>query len=196
MVFLQALFDSIMGKTLPLEKFTAREHQIIRIFHVACGDCNGCVLELQALTGAAYDISSSGIMFVDHPKGADLLLITGLLNRPMIPYLEKSWELMPEPKAIITLGMCAVNRHIFDGNYTVFDESSGGEDCILQIEGCPPSPSMIMKKLMNLRIDQDQKVNLPSSPLSLSHSESPEHLPLIDENCDNLKESETDTKDH
>lgn len=196
MAFLQALYDSIMGRTLSLEKFTNHQNSVLKVFHVACGDCNGCVLELQALMGAAFDLSSSGIVFVDHPSGADLLLITGLLNRPMIPYLERSWEFMTEPKAIVTLGKCANNRHIFKENYTVFAESADGDECILQIDGCPPSPSRIMKNLMNLKVDQNQgKVLYRDSPSSF-HSESLEHSPSICENCDSLAESGIDTEYH
>ncbi|EUK18253.1 NADH-ubiquinone oxidoreductase 20 kDa subunit [Commensalibacter papalotli (ex Servin-Garciduenas et al. 2014)] len=191
MAVIRALFDSVFGKVKPLDKKTGHTDQILHLFAVPCGDCNGCVLEVMALRGAAFDISASGLVFVDHPAIANILLISGVLTRSMIPYLEKNWELMPEPKAIVSIGSCAINQGVFEENYAVLKESTGGEDCILEIEGCPPAPQQIMEGLLGL-LGLSVQVDLNSRPhhhLShLSPCEEPQHLLLINENSDSLKE--------
>ncbi len=186
MVFIRAIIDSLTGKLQPLNKFSNQTYQDLRILHIACGDCNGCALELQALKGAAYDIQESGISFVDHPANADLLLISGLLNRTMVPYIEKNWLLMKEPKAIIVMGTCAINHHIFESNYTVCENCVEGHECILEIEGCPPSPQKIMKNLMNLELNQNTGLFLKGCHSSSPQQESSGHQLSNDDNCDNL----------
>lgn len=175
MAVLRAIIDSVFGKVKSIDKKTGHTDKILHLFPVPCGDCNGCILEILALRGAAFDITASGLTFVDHPAIANILLITGVLNRPMIPYLEKNWELMPEPKAIVVIGECAINKDVFEENYSVLKESAGGEDCILQIEGCPPAPQQIMEGLISL-------LGIQRNPLP---SEEPQYLPSVDGNSDN-----------
>lgn len=189
MAVIRALFDSIFGKIKPLDQKTGHTDQILHLFPVPCGDCNGCILEITALRGAAFDISASGLAFVDHPAIANILLITGVLTRSMLPYLEKNWELMPEPKAIVTVGACAIDKGVFEENYTVLKETTGGEDCVLQIEGCPPSPQQIMEGLLGLlglRPQQSQSGLPHHSPPS--HDEVPQHPLSANESFDSLGE--------
>lgn len=196
MVFFQAFMDSLTGKIKPLEQFVGQTGQNLRIFHISCGDCNGCALEIQALQGAAYDLKKSGICFVNHPAHADVLMITGLLNRTMIPYIEKSWKLIAGSKVIVTVGSCAMNQHFFKSNYAISEENAGGEACILQIPGCPPTPKMIIEYLMNLRKDRNSGLFLNErSPFS-SRQELSGHPFLDDGNCDNSKELNTDKERH
>lgn len=193
MAVLRALFDSAFGKIKPLEQKMGHTDQILHLFAVPCGDCNGCILEVMALKGAVFNISASGLAFVDHPAIANILLITGVLTRSMIPYLEKNWELMPEPKAIVSIGACAIDKGIFEENYAVLKESTGGEDCVLKIEGCPPAPQQIMEGLLGLLgLSLQSQPDLNPRPLPpqnhLSPSEELQHPLLTNENSDNLTE--------
>lgn len=189
-MFLQAFLDSLTGRLGSLEPNVRALEEPLRIFLLSCGDCNGCNLEVAALQGAAYDGQAKGILFVNHPVGADILMITGLLNRSMISYVQRSWELMRSPKAIVVVGNCTINNHVFKENYAIFKENVGGEDCVLYIEGCPPTPQYIMEQLMTLKKDQDR-----FQSVSGFHHESSEHLPSASENCDSLKEAAQDTAD-
>lgn len=188
MAVFRALFDSVLGKVKPLDPQKGHTDQILHLFAVPCGDCNGCILEVMALRGAAFDLSASGLIFVDHPAIANILLITGVLTRSMIPYLEKNWELMPEPKAIVSVGSCAINKGVFEENYAVLKESTGGADCILEIEGCPPAPQQIMEGLLGLLGLSHQSDLNPRPQSHPSPSEEPQRLLLINENSDSLKE--------
>src|SRR3954469_25941551 len=48
---------------------------------VDSGSCGGCELELRALSGALYDLERYGLRFVDSPRHADVLLVTGVLTQ-------------------------------------------------------------------------------------------------------------------
>ena len=70
----------------------------LAILHVNTGSCNGCELELRALDGVLYDLERFGLRFVDSPRQADVLLVTGPLTRNLKAALEQAWDATPEPK--------------------------------------------------------------------------------------------------
>src|SRR5438874_6152005 len=49
----------------------------LAIREVDAGSCNGCELEIHALSNAFYDVERFGIRFVASPRHADVLLVTG-----------------------------------------------------------------------------------------------------------------------
>ncbi len=46
------------------------------IRHVDAGPCNGCELEIHALSNPYHNLEGAGIRFVASPRHADLLLVT------------------------------------------------------------------------------------------------------------------------
>ncbi|CAK7192019.1 NAD(P)H-quinone oxidoreductase subunit K, chloroplastic [Commensalibacter sp. Nvir] len=146
----KALLHSIFGYVQVLDPLTGAKNIPLNIFPLACGDCGGCILELLALKGAAFNLSSYGFSLVHHLESANALLVTGVLNRSMLPSLEQSWATMREPKAIIMLGACASNKGIFEKNYTILNKAINTHDCILNIEGCPPAPKDIVESIIKL----------------------------------------------
>src|SRR5688500_1334754 len=55
----------------------------LAIRQVDAGSCNGCELEIHALTNPYYDIERFGVHFVASPRHADMLLVTGPVSRHM-----------------------------------------------------------------------------------------------------------------
>jgi NADH:ubiquinone oxidoreductase subunit B-like Fe-S oxidoreductase len=49
----------------------------LAIREVDAGSCNGCELEIHALSNAFYDLERFGIRFVASPRHADVLLVPG-----------------------------------------------------------------------------------------------------------------------
>src|SRR5205823_4565530 len=70
----------------------------LAIREVDAGSCNGCELEIHALSNAFYDIERFGIRFVASPRHADVLLVTGPVTLNMREALERTWAAMPAPK--------------------------------------------------------------------------------------------------
>ena len=69
----------------------------LAIRHVNTGSCNGCELELRALSNIVYDLERFGLCFVDSPRHADVLLVTGPLTRNLQTSLTQAWDATPDP---------------------------------------------------------------------------------------------------
>jgi len=128
----------------------ARLGRSLSIRHVDAGSCNGCELEIHALSNAFYDLERLGLRFVASPRHADVLTVTGPVTKNMREALLRTYNATPDPKWVVAIGLCAVDGGVFAGSYAVV---GGVKDVIpvdLHIRGCPPSPTEIMKGLIAL----------------------------------------------
>ena len=104
----------------------------LAIRHVNTGSCNGCELELRALSNVLYDLERFGLRFVESPRHADVLLVTGPLTRNLRTALEQAWDATPDPKWVVAVGDCAVDGGVFKGSYAVLGGTGlshpGGSD--------------------------------------------------------------------
>ena len=85
----------------------ARLGHSLSIRAVDAGSCNGCELELHALSNAFYDLERFGLRFVASPRHADVLMVTGPVTRNMRQALERTWRATPDPKWVVAVGDCA-----------------------------------------------------------------------------------------
>jgi Ni,Fe-hydrogenase III small subunit len=122
----------------------------LAIRHVDSGSCGGCELELRALTGALYDLERHGLRFVDSPRHADVLLVTGVLTQNLRQALEQAWDAAPNPKWVVAVGDCAIDGGVFKGSYAVLGGAGNAIPVDLTISGCPPSPARILAGLRAL----------------------------------------------
>ena len=76
----------------------ARLGRSLSIRHVDAGSCNGCELELHALSNAFYDLERLGLRFVASPRHADVLTVTGPVTKNMREALLRTYDAMPDPK--------------------------------------------------------------------------------------------------
>jgi len=123
----------------------------LAIRHVDAGSCNGCELELHALSNIVYDLERFGLRFVASPRHADVLLVTGPPTRNLVEALRATWAATPDPKWVVAVGDCAVDGGVFKGSYGIgalpmlapvqFD---------LTVRGCPPTPTQILEGLLAL----------------------------------------------
>ena len=117
---------------------------------VDAGSCNGCELEMHALSNAFYDIERFGIRFVASPRHADVLLVTGPVTKNMREALHRTYEATPDPKWVVAIGDCALNGGCFAGSYAVMGGVSKVLPVDLHIPGCPPPPIDILRGLIAL----------------------------------------------
>jgi Ni,Fe-hydrogenase III small subunit len=133
----------------------------LSIRQVDAGSCNGCELEIRALSNAFYDLERFGLRFVASPRHADVLLVTGPVTKNMKEALERTYNATPEPKWVIALGDCAATGGIFAGRYACV----GGVGLVipvdLHISGCPPTPEKILRGLLALLQHVTRKVTKP-----------------------------------
>ncbi len=122
----------------------------LAIRHLDAGSCGGCEIELRALNRAVYDLERFGMRFVDSPRHADVLLVTGPLTRNLVEALEQAYTAMPEPKFVVAVGDCAVDGGVFKGSYAVLGGVGTTLPVDLLISGCPPTPERILAGLRAL----------------------------------------------
>ncbi|GBQ35624.1 NADH-quinone oxidoreductase subunit B [Gluconacetobacter azotocaptans] len=149
MAILRAILTATTGKHAPARVPVAARRPL-PVFHIETGGCEGCAMELAALDGAAYGLAATGIAFVTTPRLAEVLLVTGPLTRVMAPVLEAAWHAMPEPRALVAVGACAIDGGPFSENYAVLGGLEGRAPIDLAIAGCPPSPAAILSGLAGL----------------------------------------------
>ncbi len=133
----------------------ARLGRALAIRHVGAGGCNGCELELLATRNLVLALQRFGLGFVDNPRQADILLVTGPLTRNMVEALARTRALLPEPSFIMAVGDCAVDGGVFKGSYAV---EGGVQQALapdLAVPGCPPSPTQILSGLLSLLAVQE-----------------------------------------
>jgi Ni,Fe-hydrogenase III small subunit len=125
--------------------------------HLDCGSCNGCELELHALSNPIYDIERFGISFVTSPRHADVLIMTGCFTRNLAEAARLTFDAMSEPRQIITIGDCADDGGVFKDSYAVTTRPEDIERAIVgRVRGCPPAPDQILAALEQLRVPSAQ----------------------------------------
>src|SRR5947209_14810794 len=116
----------------------ARLGRSLSIREVDAGSCNGCELEIHALSNAFYDVERFGIRFVASPRHADVLLVTGPVTLNMREALERTWAAMPAPKWVIAVGDCGAGCGVFAGSYACVGAGAKVVPVALVTHGCPP----------------------------------------------------------
>ena len=116
---------------------------------VDAGSCNGCELELNALSNPYYNIEGLGIKFVASPRHADMLLVTGPVSRNMVTALQRTYDAMPEPKLVVAVGDCGCDGGLFGESYACCGRVSNVLPVDVAIAGCPPTPGAILQGILS-----------------------------------------------
>ena len=120
----------------------------LAIREVDAGSCNGCEIEISALTSPVYDSERFGIHFVASPRHADMLLVTGPVTRNMEVPLLKTYEATPAPKLVVAVGDCAKHCAVFKGSYAVIGSVADVIPVDVFVTGCPPEPAEILHGIL------------------------------------------------
>jgi ech hydrogenase subunit C len=114
------------------------------ILHYAATSCNGCDIEVLACLTPMYDVERFGVINTGNPKHADILLVTGSVNDESAFVLKNLYAQMPDPKAVVAIGACALSGGIFHNAYNV----NGGVDKVIPVDvyvpGCAARPENII----------------------------------------------------
>lgn len=114
-------------------------------FGLAC-----CAIEMMAAGAADHDLGRWGMeVFRASPRQADLMIVAGRVSQKMVPVLRRIYDQMPEPKWVISMGVCASAGGMFT-NYAIVQ----GVDTVVPVDiyvpGCPPRPEMLMYGILKL----------------------------------------------
>ena len=114
------------------------------VIHYDASSCNGCDIEVLAALTPVYDVERFGIINTGNPKHADIFLITGSVNEQNKEVVKNIYEQIPEPKAVVAIGICATSGGIFRECYNVL----GGVDKVIPVDvyvpGCAARPESII----------------------------------------------------
>jgi Ni,Fe-hydrogenase III small subunit len=120
------------------------------VFHTACSPCNNCDIEILDLLAPRFDIERFGMQLVGSPRHADVLLVTGAVNKKVVSRLKRLYEQVPKPCLVVAIGGCACSEILFRDSYN----TCGPLDRILPVDvyipGCPPRPEAMIAGLTKL----------------------------------------------
>jgi Ni,Fe-hydrogenase III small subunit len=142
----------MLGELTKMLDATARRRlgRSLSIREVDAGSCNGCELEIHALSNVFYDLERFGLRFVASPRHADVLLVTGPVTRNMREALERTYQATPDPKWVVAVGDCACTGGVFAGSYACVGSVAEVVPVDLHIRGCPPNPTALLQGLIAL----------------------------------------------
>ena len=115
-------------------------------FGTAC-----CAIEFMSVVSSHYDLSRFGAEVVRFsPRQSDLLIVAGTVVDKLAPVLKKIYDQMPEPKWVISMGVCACTG----GFYRAYHVVQGIDEIIpvdVYVAGCPPTPENLIFGIMALQ---------------------------------------------
>ena len=133
-------------------------------FGLAC-----CASEMMATGAGRYDLARFGMeVFRASPRQADLMIVAGRVSQKMAPVLRQVYDQMPEPKWVISMGVCASSGGMFN-NYAIVQ----GVDHVVPVDvylpGCPPRPEMLLNAIITLH-EQIQNTPLGVNRVAAAHA--------------------------
>src|SRR5450755_2975732 len=115
-------------------------------FATAC-----CGIEFMSVVSSHYDIARFGAEVVRFsPRQADLLIVAGTVTDKLAPVLRRIYDEMPEPKWVISMGVCASSG----GFYRAYHVTQGIDEIVpvdVYVPGCPPTPEELMHGIFELQ---------------------------------------------
>ena len=133
-------------------------------FGTAC-----CAIEFMAFTASHYDVARFGAEVLRFsPRQADLMFVAGTIPDKLGPVLKTIYDQMPEPKWVISMGVCASSG----GFYRSYHVMQGIDEIVpvdVYVPGCPPAPEGLLAAIMKIqeRIRNSEQAQAPQGAARL-----------------------------
>lgn len=110
-----------------------------------------CAIEMMSAIGPRFDLSRFGMEVARFsPRQSDVMIVAGTLTWKMASVARRIYDQMPNPKYVISMGVCASSGGLYR-NYAVVP----GVDRLIPVDvytmGCPPRPDTLINGLLTLQ---------------------------------------------
>ena len=86
----------------------------VHLMLVYTGGCNGCDIEIvNCVLSPKFDVEQYKVFLTWNPREADVLVVTGPVTKLNEAPLKKIYEAIPNPKAVIAAGACALMGGVY-----------------------------------------------------------------------------------
>jgi len=129
---------------------TKRLAKSLWVFHLSASPCNNCDIEILDLLTPHYDVERFGIKLVGSIRHADIILLSGVINKKVAPMVKRLYEQAPKPIFVVGVGACPTSGCCFKDSYNI---TPCREDIIpidVYIPGCPPKPEAMIEAFAKL----------------------------------------------
>lgn len=122
----------------------------ISIYPLDTGGCSACAHSVHALQADRYvsALRERRITFARDARHADVILVTGVLSQHAEEPVMRILEGVPEPRAIIAVGNCALDGCVFADSPPVNPSAAETLEAHVEIAGCPPDPEAVLDAII------------------------------------------------
>jgi len=118
------------------------------VFHLGASACNNCDIEILDTLTPKFDVERFGITLVGSPRHADVLVVSGVVNRQSIDRFKRVYEQVPKPKLVVAVGVCACSADMFRDSYNFVKPVDEIIPVDVYVPGCPPKPEAIISGII------------------------------------------------
>ncbi|XP_072930174.1 NADH-quinone oxidoreductase subunit B 2-like [Epargyreus clarus] len=115
-------------------------------FGLAC-----CALEMMHYAAPRYDMDRFGMVFRGTPRQTDVIIVAGTVTNKMAPVLRKTYDLMPEPRWVVSMGSCANGGGYYHYTYSTVRGCDRIVPVDIYVPGCPPTAEALLYGMLQLQ---------------------------------------------
>jgi NADH-quinone oxidoreductase subunit B len=137
----QVLPSPVVTASARLEWGTTYQVTVLELGLACCG------VEVMAALDRLPDL---GVTPVDGAGEAHVLVVSGTVTDVMLPAVLRSYEAMPEPRYVISVGACSNTGGPYWESYRVTKGIDQALPVHVAVPGCPPRPEALLEGLKAL----------------------------------------------
>ncbi|KAL4710228.1 hypothetical protein ACJJTC_005401 [Scirpophaga incertulas] len=115
-------------------------------FGLAC-----CALEMMHYAAPRYDMDRFGMVFRGTPRQTDVIIVAGTVTNKMAPVFRKTYDMMPDPKWVVSMGSCANGGGYYHYTYSTVRGCDRIVPVDIYVPGCPPTAEALLYGMLQLQ---------------------------------------------